>query len=248
MEDIMKVGIRTAFIAIGAYACVFLCATPARAANESEAAELLIKLLQAGRSVISDHQELINDASKGNKGFTSDYMAEKMVEKFRDVTRIDLRQPGATPHQRLLVALVESGKEVVAEAQPVINKPGVGFKGVIPAVWGRKTGERFGQKTGIRLKLTAIDYRYPGNKPDDFETEVMKLFADRGYPKGREYSRIVMVDGRPTFRMMAPEYAGSTCLKCHGEPRGERDLTGNRKEGLKEGGLAGAISLVFPLR
>lgn len=219
----------------------------ARAA-EDEVGELLIKLLQAGRSVISAHQELINDAAKGNKGFTPDYMADRMIEKFREMTKIDLRQPNSTPHAKLLLALLESGKEVVANAQPIINKQGIGFKGFIPAVWGRKTGEKFGHRTGIRLKLTAIDYRYPGNKPDDFEAEVLKLFSDPNYPKGKEYSRTVMVDGKPAFRMMAPEYVGASCLQCHGEPKGDRDITGHKKEGLKEGGLVGAISLVIPIR
>jgi hypothetical protein len=228
-------------------AVIVVCATPVRAANEAETGELLVRLLQAGRSVISSHQELINDASKGNKGFTPDYMADKMIEKYREMTKIDLRQPNSTPYGKILLALVDSGKEVVAEAQPVINKQGIGFKGMIPAAWGRKTGEKFLQKTGIRLKLTAVDYRFPTNKPDDFEAEVLKMFSDPSYPKGKEYSRTVMYEGRPAFRIMTPEYAGASCLKCHGEPKGEKDLTGNKKEGLKENGLAGAISLVIPI-
>ena len=40
------------------------------------------------------------------------------------------------------------------EAQPVINRPGIGFKGFIPAVFARKTGENFYKKTGVKLKLT----------------------------------------------------------------------------------------------
>lgn len=239
------------FSALGLYSVlltsIFVCALPVQAANESETGELLVKLLQAGRSVISAHQELINDASKGNKGFTPDYMGEKMIEKYRETTKIDLRQPNSTPYNKVLLALVDSGKEVVAEAQPVINKQGIGFKGMIPAAWGRKTGEKFLQKTGIRLKLTAVDYRFPTNKPDDFESEVLKMFSDPSYPKGKEYSRTVMYEGRPAFRIMTPEYAAATCLKCHGDPKGEKDLTGNKKEGLKEGGLAGAISLVIPI-
>jgi general secretion pathway protein A len=243
----MKLRVPIAICGIALCAWAVTWATPVHAANEAEAGELLVKLLQVGRSVISSYQELINDPNKGNKGFTADYMAEKMIEKYKETAKIDLTKPGSTPHYRLLMTLVESGKEVIGEAQPIINKQGIGFKGMIPAVWGRKTGERFGQKTGIRLKLTAIDYRYPGNKPDDFESEVLKLFSDPSYPKGKEYSRTAVVDGKPAFRMMMPEYTGASCLKCHGDPKGERDMTGNKKEGLKEGGLAGAISLVIPV-
>jgi hypothetical protein len=212
----MTAKVAAVLVGIGCLAGVLLTSGPALPANEAETAELLVRLLQAGRSVISNHQELINDPSKANKGFTPDYLAEKMVEKYRETTKIDLNKPGSTPHYRLLMMLVESGKEVIAEAQPIINKQGIGFKGLIPAAWGRKTGERFAQKTGIKLKLTAMDYRFPGNKPDEFESEILRLFSDPNYPKGKEYSRMVMVNGQPAFRLMAPEYIGPTCLKCHG--------------------------------
>lgn len=220
----------------------------ALAANEAETAELLIKLVQAGRTVVTEHQELINDPAKADKGFSPEYFGAKVIDKYRDMTKIDLNRPPATPQSGLLLTLLESGKEVVAEAQPVLNKQGVAFKGFIPAVWGRKTGEKFTKKTGMRLKLTASEYRYPGNKPDEFESEVLRLFADPSYPKGKEYSRVMASDGRQVLRMMKPEYAGPKCLQCHGEPKGERDKTGMKKEGQKEGDLAGAISLTIPIR
>jgi len=218
----------------------------AYAANEAETGELLVKLVQAGRTVVSEHQDVINDGAKGDKGFTAQYFEDKLIAKFKEKAGMDLKGDGA--QNKLLLALVESGKEVVDEAQMVINRPGLGFKGFIPAVWGRKAGEKFGQKTGIKLKLTNSDYRFPGNKPDDFEAEVLKLFSDSSYPKGKEYTRMTMVGGKPALRVMVPEYAGPKCLGCHGEPKGERDITGNKKEGWKEGGLAGAISLTIPVK
>jgi hypothetical protein len=60
--------------------------------------------------------------------------------------------------------------------------------------------------------------------------------------------RNTMVDGRPVLRMMDPEYAGPTCLACHGAPKGERNVTGEKMEGWKEGAYAGAISIVLPLK
>jgi Protein of unknown function (DUF3365) len=58
----------------------------------------------------------------------------------------------------------------------------------------------------------------------------------------------VTMDGRPVLRVMDPEYAGPTCLACHGGPKGELNVTGMKKEGWKEGDLAGAISIVLPLK
>lgn len=220
----------------------------ALANTEMETAELLIKLLQVGRGVVSEHQALINDASKGEKGFTGEYLANQVVERFRKATKIDLSRPNSAPQALLFLAMVESEKEVIDEAQPVINKQGVGFKGVIPAVFARKSGERFYRKTGIRMKLTGMDYRYPGNKPDEFEVEVLRVFADTRHPKGQPYSKATIIDGKPVLRMMDPEYAATSCLGCHGNPKGDRDITGMKKEGWKEGDLAGAISIVIPMR
>jgi hypothetical protein len=247
-DGMLKYHFRLRFLTAGILGSALLCGAQAQANSEVETAELLIKLLQVGRGVISEHQALINDASKANKGFTGDFVAGQVMERFRKQTRIDLNRANGVPQAGLLLTLVESEKEVVDESQPVINKAGVGFKGFLPAVFARKSGERFYRKTGIRLKLTSADYRYPGNKPDDFESEVLRIFADSRHPKGQSYSKATMIDGKPVLRMMDPEYAAASCLNCHGSPKGERDITGMKKEGWKEGELAGAISIMIPMR
>ena len=230
-------------------AVALLCqASPVLAGNEAEVAEHLIDLVKIGRGVMSEQMGNINDATKANKGFTGDYMAGQVIERFKKKTKIDLRIPNAVPQAPLYLALVEAEKEVVDEAQPVINRPGIGFKGFIPAVFARKTGENFYKKTGVKLKLTGIDYRNVNNRPDDFEAEVLRMFNDPRHPKGQTYVRNTMVDGRPVLRMMDPEYAGASCLSCHGAPKGGKDITGGHKEGWKEGDLAGAISVVLPLK
>lgn len=222
--------------------------TTASAGSEAETAELLIKLMQAGRGVVSANQDLINDASKADKGFTPDVFGDRLIQKFRETTNVDLRSPSVPPATaKLLLALVDSGKEVVGEFQPVINKGGIGFKGFIPAKWGRMTAEKFTQRTGVRMKLTSTNYRWPGNRPDDFEAEVLRLFSEANYPKGKDYSKATTVEGKQVLRVMAPEYVKPFCLGCHGEPKGDKDITGMKKEGYKDGDLAGAISLVIPV-
>ena len=235
-------------VAMGITTIVLAWNTPAQAANEAEVAEHLIELMNFGREAVSDHQATINDAGIAGKGFTADFIADQVMERFKKKTRIDLRIPNVVPQSNLYLALVEAERDVVDEAQPVINRQGVGFKGFIHAVFARRVGENFYQKTGIRMKLTGIEYRNSNSKPDDFELEVLRMFSDPRHPKDQVYVRNTMVDGRPVLRVMDPEYAGVSCLSCHGVPKGERDIMGKKKEGWKEGGFARAISLVLPLR
>ena len=235
-------------VGVGMTTLTLAWSTPTRAASEAEVAEHLIELVNIGRGVVSEYQATINDAAKGEKGFTGDFLADQVIERFRKKTRIDLRIPNVVPQANFYLALVEAEREVVDEAQPVINRQGVGFKGFLHAVFARRVGEHFQQKTGVRLKLTGIDYRNPNSKPDDFELEVLRMFSDPRHPKDQVYVRTTTIEGKPVLRMMDPEYAAVSCLTCHGGPKGERDIMGKKKEGWKEGGFAGAISLVLPLR
>jgi len=236
-------------VAVGMTTISLAWSTPARAASEAEAvAEHLIELVKIGRVVVSEYQATINDAAKAEKGFTADFVADQVMERFKKRTKIDLRIPNVVPQANFYLALVEAEREVVDEAQPVINRQGVGFKGFLHAVFARRVGEHFYKRTGVRMKLTGIDYRNPNSKPDDFEQEVLRMFSDPRHPKEQVYVRNTTVDGRPVLRMLEPEYAAASCLSCHGAPKGERDIMGMRKEGWKEGDFAGAISLVLPLR
>ncbi len=233
-------------------ACVMLgsllATSTSWAVDDTETADLLIKLLKAGRSVVSQNQALINDASKGDKGFTPAVMVAKTMQTYKAKTNIDLTRLPNTHQSRLLLELLEAEKQVIEDFQPVINKEGIGFKGVLPAVFARMVGAKFYKQTGIQMKLTSSDYRFPGNKPDAFERQVLKLFADPRYPKGKDYTKVTMLGSKPVLRVMSPEYAGASCLKCHGTPKGDRDITGGRKEGWKEGDLGGAISVVLPAK
>ena len=120
--------------------------TPVRATNEAaEVAEHLIELVKIGREVVSEHQVTINDAAKAEKGFTSDFVADQVLERFKKKTKIDLRIPNVVPQANFYLALVEAEREVIDEAQPVINRQGIGFKGFFHAVFARRVGEQIGR-------------------------------------------------------------------------------------------------------
>lgn len=100
-------------------------------------------------------------------------------------------------------------------------------------------------KTEYKIKSTNIEYRNILNAPDEFEMKGIAWFKEK--PSAQEYWSIEKVNGKQVFRYMTPLTIGENCLDCHGEPKGEIDISGHPKEGLKLGDFAGAISLIMPM-
>lgn len=213
------------------------------------AARLVAILLDSGRSVINENQALFDDLAKGDTGFSPATFEQQLIEMFRTRSGIDLRDLNSTRlpkfAKELLKILVSVSKQVVADAQPEINRKGVGLKGFIPAVFGARVAHRFTEVTGVRLKQTALAPRNPSNAPDSFETAVLQEFADPSYPREKVISEVTAKS--KSLRLMFPLYTTRQCLDCHGEPKGELDKTGYPREGLRLGQNAGAISVIIPI-
>lgn len=222
-------------------------------AEAEETARLLAKLFQAGRLAIEQNQTLIDDVHRGDKGFTPDVFERQMTEIFRQRTGINLstlagkQTPFTVPSQArtLLPALIEASKDVVRDAQIVINQRGIGYKNFIPATFGSQAAARFSTRSHVQLKQTAIQPRNPKNEPDEYETSVLRWLAGR--PNSEAYVSELTESGK-TLRVMMPIYYQRECLACHGEPKGEWDISGYPREGAREGDLAGAISVKIPLQ
>jgi hypothetical protein len=234
------------------FSFICVCLFPVMAWADEEAVEtgrLLAILLDSGRVTVGANQSLINDPDKADKGFTPEVFEKQLAEKFKERAKVDLHNlktekvPAAA--KQLLPQLVDASKKTVADYQPVINKQGVGFKGFIPATFGTQTAAKFTAKSGVYLKQTTTDnlLRNPKNKADEFESGVLKKFADHSYPRQGEKIVSETVDGGKSVRVMLPLFYGKGCLGCHGEPKGEKDISGYMKEGAKEGDLGGAVSV-----
>jgi Protein of unknown function (DUF3365) len=221
-------------------------------AEAEETARLLAKLIRAGRLVIDQNQAVIDDSHKGDKGFTPDVFEQQLIEEFRKETTIDLRTLATTPSsilipplaKELLPAFVLASKEVVRDAQVVINQRGIGYKNFIPATYGSQAARRFTAQSHVRLKQTTLQPRNPKNEPDEYEMSVLKWLSGR--PKAEAYVSELTEEGQ-TLRVVMPIYYVKDCLKCHGKPKGELDISGYPKEGAHEGDLAGAITVTVPL-
>lgn len=226
----------------------------ARAANEDEdkaIADSLAAMLRAGRTVISRNQERINNPDLGEKGLDGKTVLEQAQKIYQEATRIDPQTiDPASRHGKLLRAQMEAIVEVMNANQKTLNQKGVGFKGLIPATFGRLVNEAFGKTAGndAEMKVTApLDLvRNRKARPDDWEADVIReKLIQKNWPKGQLYATVAASRGRQAFRVAVPEYYAASCLSCHGGPKGQIDVTGYPKEGAKEGDLGGVISITL---
>lgn len=227
---------------------------PAQTADQEvlvETGNRLAALLRAGRSVLSANQDLINDPAKADKGLTPEVFMEQVLAAYEQTNGEPPLTEGLTDLQRQLTeAQLNAMRDVVADAQSLINMPDMGFKGFIPAVFARLVNEEFSLAVGdlAKVKVTAPTplVRNRTARPDDWEAAVIETkFEVEGYEKGAAWSELIEAAGEPQFRMLIPEYYAQSCLSCHGAPAGEVDITGFPKEGGKEGDLGGAISITL---
>jgi hypothetical protein len=219
-----------------------------------ESGRLLATLLDAGRGTVAANQPLINDAGKGDKGFTPDVFEKELIEKFKGRSGVDLSnmKAAAVPEtaKSLLPELVAASKKTVADNQAKINQKGLAYKGFTPAHFGTQAAAQFSSKTGIYLKQTTQDglLRNPQNKADEFEAGILGKLGDASYPRQGDKAMSETVDGGKAVRVLLPLYYGKGCLGCHGVPKGEMDVSGYKKEGAKEGDLGGAISVKLSVK
>jgi Protein of unknown function (DUF3365) len=245
------------WIDVIACALVIIClighAAPIQADEPEEVAIALslAKMLQAGREVISSNQALINDPNRGDKGLSGDVVLAAAVENYKKATGIDpLSISPASREGHWLRSEMTAIKEVVDENQDYINEKGTGFKGFIPAIFARLVTERLEESVGTELliKVTAPPrlVRNRKSRPDEWERSVIEQkFLDPEWTRGEIFYEAQPNAGRDAFRVMVPEYYAASCLSCHGQKKGEVDITGYPKEGANEGDLGGVISITL---
>jgi general secretion pathway protein A len=213
-----------------------------------QTARLLALLLDSGRAVVNDHQALFDETGPAKKGFTPALFERQLTDMFRSRAGIDLDDLDSSRipplAKKLMKALVETSTAVVADAQSEITRAS-GSAGFIPAIYGVRVANRFTERTGVRMKQTALVPRNAANAPDSVERAALEIFADPNYPREKVITETTARSG--VLRLMFPLYATRHCLDCHGEPSGALDRTGYPREGLKLGQNAGAISVMIAI-
>lgn len=240
----------TVSLAIILAASAAIAAAP-EAREDAMTAQSLAKMLQEARTVISNHQDLINNPDVGDKHLTGQVVLDQAIKSYANATGKDPASTDPNSRQgRLLRAMMDAIKAATEENQATINEKGTGFKGFIPAVFARLVSEDFNlmAKGDAEVKVTAPPelVRNRRARPDAWEAEIIKTkLLDPQWPKGQSFTAVVDANNRPAFRVMVPEYYAASCLACHGSPKGEMDVTGYPKEGGKLGDLGAVISITL---
>ena len=211
-----------------------------------QTAQLLTTFLNAGRLVVERNQSLINDPEKGEKGFTPEVFERQVLDEFLQQTHIELKHPPSSLPSlanELLATLLLASREVVGDAQFVINQRGIGYENFIPATFGSQAARKFSKGSKVTIKQTTLNPRNLKNTPDGYEELVLKRLAAQ---PASTIPVVEWVDGGRLLRTMMPIYYSEDCLTCHGAPKGILDMSGYPREGARAGELAGAISIQIP--
>lgn len=138
--------------------------------------------------------------------------------------------------------------DYIDTAQTAINTNADGsydFKDVYCAVAGKGIARRFTMNSeGYVIRYVRENPRSSTDVPDEFEAVALRRFESG---EASEHYEMTMFEGAPAFRYASALTIKLNCLECHGEPAGEKDVTGFIKEGMQMGDLAGAVSMVIPV-
>lgn len=214
--------------------------------KEESIAVAMVEYLISARAVIAQNQGLINDAGKGDKGFSPAVYEQQVRSEFMKRTAVDITKMADDDFGKALSDIHQSAKQVVADSQAQINEAGKSFKGFNPAAFGAKVGALLQKRSDIRIKQTSLNLRAAYNKPDEYESAVLKKFVNGA--KDQASTEEILVHGQKTLRHMVPVYIAQSCLGCHGDPAGTLDVSGHKREGYKLGALRGAISIAVPVK
>ena len=110
----------------------------------------------------------------------------------------------------------------------------------VPIVTAMQTAAVNANESGYILRVPKVNPRNPENEPTEEELEVLNLLKKNNLP---DYT----VVKENEIRYYKPIKLTKDCLFCHGDPKGELDPTGGRKEGWKVGEIHGAFEIISSL-
>ncbi|MEC4175378.1 DUF3365 domain-containing protein [Adlercreutzia sp. R7] len=136
----------------------------------------------------------------------------------------------------------------IDDSQQAINYNADGsydFKGIYCSMAGKAIAQRFTRESnGYVIRYVRENPRSSTDVPDRFEQTALNHFTVGG---ANEHYEMAEYEGRPVFRYASVLPVKRNCLQCHGDPAGTPDETGFLREGMEQGDVAGAVSIIIPV-
>ena len=149
---------------------------------------------------------------------------------------------------RTLSLQMQAAWDYIDQSQDSINYNSDGrfdFKGIYCSIAGKSIAQNFTRASeGYMIRYARNNPRSYTDVPDPFEAAALEAFEAGS---ATEYYQVAEYEGRPVFRYASVLQIKRNCLTCHGQERGDFDITGFTKEGMALGDVAGAVSIVIPL-
>jgi len=227
----------------------------------------LDELKLSSKNIIEKNQNLFNknkDGSTIDKKFNGEKFASDSYSLYKKMTSgkslkgNDLKN--SNDYKQLSEALttyLAAARIIVAKNQKLINTDKDGKanpKNFYPAVFGRYASYEFKKRSGIVMKQTTLGKGGYGarnskyNSPDSWETKALNKFESSSWKRGEGFGEEVSESGSKYYRYMKPLEIKQACLGCHGDPKGEKDISGHIKEGYKLNDIRGGISVKIPMK
>lgn len=110
----------------------------------------------------------------------------------------------------------------------------------VPVITAIKMAMVNAKKAGYTFRVPKVSPRNPDNAPTPLEAKVLEEMKTS---QKDEYT----LHSDDAIRYFKAIRLTKECLYCHGDPKGERDVTGGIKEGWKEGEIHGAFEIISSL-
>ena len=110
----------------------------------------------------------------------------------------------------------------------------------VPIITALQVAADKAQEAGYEFRSPKVSPRNSKNTPDDLEKSVLSEFKE-----GKIDHKVIVENNH--IRYFRPIRLTEECLYCHGDNRGDKDVTGGTKEGWRVGEIHGAFEIISSL-
>ncbi len=147
---------------------------------------------------------------------------------------------------RAIVLMAEAGRNEMSQKlekkliRPFDEIPAEDILQAVPVITAINMAKINAEEAGYQFRVPKHSPRNPANTPTPLEADVLAKLEAQNL---KEY----VVYGEDDIRYFRAIRLTKECLYCHGDPAGEKDVTGGIKEGWKVGDLRGAFEIISSL-